>query len=102
MSKRKRKTVLGNTAKRNRSTTNYTRNYPKSYMKKNTKTSATTQVLWGISLAVLGVSGVFFGIAGIVGWMMPDVLMRIIGIVDVVALPMLVATTIIKLKNAEK
>lgn len=100
MSKKKRKSVVGKTAKKNRSTTNYTRNYPKSYLKKNKRTSKTTQVLWVISLIVLGISGVFFGVAGITGWVMPDVVIRIIGVVDILALTVLVFTTVKRLKNA--
>lgn len=102
MSKKKRKTVLGKTAKKNRSTTNYTRNYPKSYMRKSKGTSKATEILWAISLVVLGISGIFFGVARIIGWMIPEVYLWTIAGVNIVALTVLVATTIIKLKNAER
>jgi len=102
VSKRKRKTVLGKTAKKNRSTTNYKRNYPKSYMKKNMKKLKITQVLWVISLLVLGMSGIIFGVAGMIGWRIPDLMIRIIGIVDILMLPTLIVTTVVKVKNAEK
>lgn len=97
MSKKKRKSVVGKTAKRNRSTTNYTRNYPKSYLKKNNRISKITQVLWTVSLIVLGISGVFFGVAGFTGWVVPDAVVRIIGVVDILALPVLAFTTVKKL-----
>lgn len=99
MSKKKRKSVIGKTAKKNRSTTNYTRNYPKSYTRKNTRVSKLTQVLWAVSLIVLGISGAFFGVAGISGWVIPDVVIRIIGVVDILALPVLAFTTVKKLKH---
>lgn len=101
MSKRKRKNVVGKTAKKNRSTTNYKRNYPKSYLRKSSEVSRVTQLLWAVCLIVLGVSGVLFGIFGFIGVQMPDWLICSIGIADIVALPVLAITTIQKLKYAE-
>lgn len=102
MSKTKRKKVLGKTAKKNRSTTNYTRNYPKSYMRKSKGTSKITEVLWAVSLLVLSVSGIVFAVAGLMSWMIPDMYMWGIAGVSIVALPVLVVTTVKKLKNAKR
>ncbi len=101
MSKKKKKHVVRKTAKRNKSTTNYTRNYPKRYMRKSRSTVNAVDVLWTVSLVVLGLSGIFFGVAAIIGRMIPELYLRIIGGVGIVILPVLLVTTIIKLKRAE-
>ena len=101
MGKKKRKTVLGKTAKKNRSTTNYTRNYPKSYTRKAKGPSKVTQLLWAIGLLLLGASGIVFCVAGLTGVMIPKVYLWVIAGADIVAIPVVVVTTIIKLKKAD-
>ena len=51
---------------------------------------------WGICLIVIGITGIVSGIGGITG-MMPDVLRRIVGIVDLALLPVFVFLTFKKI-----
>lgn len=98
----KKKHVVRNTAKRNRSTTNYKRNYPKRYVRNHKRTRKVTDVLWTISLLVVGASGILLGVVAIADWMLPVLLLRGIGATGAVMLPILVVTTITKVKNTEQ
>ncbi len=61
--------------------------------------------LWGISLIVIGISTLVLVIPDIVGFELPMILARIFGVVELIALPVLVFTTVKKFidkKGAEK
>ena len=61
--------------------------------------------LWGISLIVIGISTLVLVIPDIVGFELPVILARIFGVVELIALPVLVFTTVKKFidkKGAEK
>ncbi len=56
--------------------------------------------LWAVSLFVCGASGILFGVFGITGRIMPEVLVRVIGVLDILALPVLGYTTVRKMKGS--
>ncbi len=59
-------------------------------------------LMWGLSLLTIGVATVILAGSNIIGTELPDVAKIIIGVVDLVALPILVYSTIKKVKNAQK
>ena len=59
----------------------------------------TKDLVWGISLIVIGIATFILAGAKIVGIDLPDVAVRILGIVDLVALPVLAYSTIRKIKK---
>jgi hypothetical protein len=61
-------------------------------MKKNNR-------VWSISLIVIGIATFILAGASIVGIDLPDVAVRILGIADLVALPILAYSTIRKIKK---
>ena len=61
-------------------------------MKKN-------NIVWSISLIVIGIATFILAGASIVGIDLPDVAVRILGIADLVALPILAYSTIRKIKK---
>ena len=58
------------------------------YMKKK------SDLMWSISLIAIGIATIILASANIVGIDLPDMLVRLLGIVDLVALPILVYSTI--------
>ena len=56
----------------------------------------------GVSIALLGVSSAIMSIAGIAGFALPDWLIRVLGIVSLLSLPVLVYSTVKKALNAKK
>ncbi len=61
-------------------------------MKKN-------NIVWSISLIVIGIATFILAGASIVGIDLPDVAVRILGMADLVALPILAYSTIRKIKK---
>ena len=61
-------------------------------MKKN-------NIVWSISLIVIGIATFILAGASVVGIDLPDVAVRILGIADLVALPILAYSTIRKIKK---
>ncbi len=55
-------------------------------------------VLWSISLIVIGVGTFVISTASIAGFDLPDILVRILGIADLIALPVLVFATVKKMR----
>ena len=55
-------------------------------------------LLWGVSLAVIGVGSVLFSVSGIAGFPLPDLLVRILGILNLAALPVLAFSTVKKVQ----
>lgn len=56
-------------------------------------------LLWSISLIVIGVATLILAGSNIIGIELPDVIVRIIGIVDLIALPVLAYTSVKKFKK---
>lgn len=50
--------------------------------------------LWGISLLVISICSLILSISSIIEVELPDVLKIVIGILDIIALPILVYTTV--------
>lgn len=58
-------------------------------------------VIWAISLFVIGVVAVVLAGANIIGIDLPDITIRVLGLCDLVSLPLLVYTTVKKVKGKE-
>ena len=56
-------------------------------------------LVWSISLMIIGIATFTLAGANILGIDLPDALVRIIGILDLVALPFLAYTTVRKVKK---
>lgn len=56
-------------------------------------------LIWSISLILISICTIVLAGSNIVGLKLPDVAVRIIGIIDMVALPFLVSSTIKKVKK---
>ena len=54
--------------------------------------------IWSISLMVIGIATFILAGSNIIGLELPDVAVRILGILDLIALPFLAYTTIKKIK----
>ncbi len=55
-------------------------------------------LIWSISLILISVAAIVWAGSNIVGLKLPDVAVRIIGMIDIVALPFFVFSTIKKVK----
>ena len=58
-----------------------------------------SDLMWSISLIAIGIATIILAGANIVGIDLPDMFVRLLGIVDLVALPILVYSTIKKVKK---
>lgn len=56
-------------------------------------------LLWSLSLLVIGISTVILAGSNIIGIELPDIAVRIIGVIDLIALPVLAYTTVKKIKK---
>lgn len=56
-------------------------------------------LIWGISLIVIGIDTLVLTGSKIIGLTLPDVVARIIGIIDLIALPFFAYTTVKKAKK---
>ena len=56
-------------------------------------------LLWSISLIVIGVATLILTVTNIIGIELPDIVIRIIGTIDLIALPFLAYTTVKKIKK---
>lgn len=54
-------------------------------------------LMWGISLIVIGISAILLAVSNIVGLTLPDIAIRMIGVLDIIALPVLIVATVKKL-----
>ncbi len=70
-------------------------------MKQTEKLEKTLNWLMGISIALLGVSSAVLSISGLAGFALPDWLMRALGIISLLSLPVLVYSTVKKALNAK-
>ena len=55
--------------------------------------------LWGISLLVISICSLILSISSMIEVELPDVLKIVIGILDIIALPILVYTTVKKFRE---
>ena len=56
-------------------------------------------LLWSISLLVIGLAAIILTGLNIIGIDVPDIVVIIIGVIDLLALPVLVYTTVKKIKK---
>ena len=56
-------------------------------------------LLWSISLLVIGLATIILTGLNIIGINVPDIVVRIIGVIDLLALPVLAYTTVKKFKK---
>lgn len=56
----------------------------------------------GASIALLGLSSMILSIAGLTGFALPDALVRVLGAVNLLSLPVLVFSTVKKAMNARE
>lgn len=59
----------------------------------------TRDLIWALSLLVISIATMILAGANIVGIELPDAFKRIVGIVDLIALPFLVYTSVKKFKR---
>lgn len=56
-------------------------------------------LMWCFSLLIISVATIILAGSNIIGMELPDIVVRIIGIVDLIALPVLAYTTVKKVKK---
>lgn len=56
-------------------------------------------LMWSISLMLIGLATIILAGSNIVGMELPDVVVRILGIIDLIALPFLAYSTVKKVKR---
>ena len=71
-------------------------------MKQTEKLEKTLNWLMGISVALLGVSSAVLSISGLAGFALPDWLMRVLGIVSLLSLPVLVYSAVKKVLTSRE
>lgn len=54
-------------------------------------------LIWVISLIVIGISAILLAVSNIIGLTLPDIAIRMIGVLDIIALPVLIVATVKKL-----
>lgn len=59
------------------------------------------RIMWSVSLIAIGIATFILAGANIIGSELPDILVRVLGVIDLVALPVLAFSTI-KLAKAKK
>ena len=63
--------------------------------------SKNINLFWAISLMAIGIATFIIAVTNIIGVQLPDIVIRLLGIIEIIALPVLVFTTIKKVKNKE-
>lgn len=56
-------------------------------------------LLWGLSLLVVGVMALVMAVANLIGFDLPDTVVRFIGVLILIAIPVLAFTTVKKYKK---
>jgi len=59
----------------------------------------TVNLLWSVSLFVIGIVTIIFAATNLAEIELPDMAVRVLGVVDLVALPILLFSSVKKLKN---
>ena len=63
--------------------------------------SKKVNAMWSISLLIIGVVTFILAGANVIGLELPDIAVRILGIIDLIALPVLGFSTVKKIKNSK-
>lgn len=74
----------------------------KETVKQAEKLEKTLSWLMGVSIALMGLASTVMSVAGLAGFALPPVLLRVLGVVNLLALPVLVYSTVKKLLNARE
>lgn len=56
-------------------------------------------IMWSISLIIIGIATIILAGANIVAIELPDIAVRVLGVIDLVSLPVLVFSTVKKAKS---
>jgi hypothetical protein len=59
------------------------------------------RAIWGISLFIIGIASIINAFSSLTGIELPDILVRCVGVITIVALPVLVYSSIKILKNSK-
>lgn len=59
-------------------------------------------LMWGCSLFIIGIATIIISGTSIIGIKLPDIVVRIIGVIDLISLPILIYSTVKKVKNGKK
>lgn len=60
------------------------------------------RTMWGISLFIIGSATIINTFSSLLGIELPDILVRVVGVVTIVALPVLVYTSVKISKNSKR
>lgn len=63
--------------------------------------SKKVNAMWSISLLIIGVATFILAGANVVGLELPDIAIRILGMMDIIALPVLGSSTVKKFRNSK-
>ena len=63
--------------------------------------SKKVNAMWSISLLIIGVATFILAGANVVGLELPDIAIRILGMMDIIALPVLGFSTVKKFRNSK-
>lgn len=56
-------------------------------------------ILWAASLIITAIAAILFSVSGIFSFTLPDILGKTAGIADLIALPVLIVTSVVKAKR---
>lgn len=59
-------------------------------------------LIWSLSLITIGITSIILNGSNILGLELPDVLTRVLGIINLFAIPVLICSTVKKLKKESK
>ncbi|PRR82512.1 hypothetical protein [Clostridium vincentii] len=59
------------------------------------------RTMWGISLFIIGIATIINAFSSLLGIELPDILVRVVGVITIVALPVLVYSSVKILKNSK-
>ena len=63
--------------------------------------SKKVNAMWSISLLIIGIVTFILAGANVIGLELPDIAVRILGMIDIIALPVLGFSTVNKFKNSK-
>jgi len=61
--------------------------------------SKTINILWSISLMAIGIAAFILAGSNIIGIELPDIVIRVLGIIELISLPVLIFSTVKKTNN---
>lgn len=59
------------------------------------------RTMWGISLFIIGIATIINAFSSLLGIELPDILVRVVGVITIVVLPILVYSSVKILKNSK-